>query len=938
MISNSTVNRALDLIQSPASAAYFFEQIKSPDWIAPLASRKLFAVPYPAQRSGDGISFPIWTPGEYLGRMAEFPDVQKLIVDILKDLPASDNPRVYEAIAETANVLPPQLARHLVPQLTKGLQLPFQLLLPNKVADTILNLASKDYDKSALVLAKELFTIVSIEREAKEKDGTQLLTRDARSRFDSWEYAELLERTLRPLVLSSGTDTLDLMSTLLEDAIEAARLHEIEDGKDYSTIWRPRVDQSGGQHGDIRDNLVSAVRDASLFLVEQAPEDLHTVVSQLRTRQFAIFNRVALFVAAKYRQATTDIDEVWSGPLPDWKDYSLQPELDEFMRVFFGRYPEEVQEDYFAWVDNGPNLDDYTDFCRQYGHDPQEAEMTQHVEVWIRDRLTPVAPYLSGARAVRLDTLITLHGAPLEKVPNRSTASPIVYQSPLTDQEIQELSWTTLIAYAQSWTPGKGFDEPSAEGLANSFQQRASKNPHEVIRHLPDIVGLLPVYLSAILDALKDTIDRKEALDWASILIFSQRILMEGQAHIELEDWRWVRRATASLVRNGFDVGEASIPPSLRQESWRLLKLLAEDPHPSPEEEAALLRSGWDTATLSLNVVKGVAFHGVIRYALWWHRHLEIASEAREKIESGLDSMPEVRALIESHLRIDPSLAVRAALGQWFAWLVLIDSEWASDKMREIFPNPNENRSFFEAAWYPYIVHTAAYTNVLPILRPAYRDAIGLLLDGKEKIGRSDRRSECLGDHLMVYYWRGEIALSDDLLRDFFDKAPDSIRSHALGWIGRNLHRLESGDLAPEIASRLQDLWNWRSDNPNVSTDELRQFGLWFGSGRMDYEWSMEVLDGIFEKGILPEFDQKVLELLTSKVEEHTKAAVKSLDHMVQLAPEVWYLHTWRTDAETILKAGIESTDPEVQGTSERIINIFVESRIPNFRELLKRT
>ena len=937
MISDSTINRALELIQSPASAAYFFEQLKSPDWVAPLKEKKLFAGAYPAQRSGDAFSFPAWTPGEYLARMAVFPGVQGLIVDILKDLPSSDNPRVYEAIADAVNVLPPELGRHLVHQLAKGMQLPFQLLLPNKVASIILTLAAADCKTSALLLAKELFTIVSTERETKEENDVGRLAREARGRFDSWEYAELLERTLRPLVLACGLDMVGLMSELLEDTIEEARLHEIQNGKDYSTIWRPRVDQDDGVHGDVRDNLVSAVRDASNLLVEQAPTDLQAVILRLRDRRLKIFHRLALFVAAKHGHEATDIAEVWSESLPEWTDSSLQPELDDFMQVFFGHYPQRVQEDYFVWVENGPNLDNYAAFCQHFGHDPREDEKKQHVEVWTRDRLAPVTEYLSKSRADRLETLVALHGEPLEKVSSESTVSSVGYQSPLTDQAIQELPWPVLIEHARSWTSGKRLDEPSVEGLAGSLQQRVSKNPQEVVPHLRSIVGVLPAYVSAILDAFGDAINRKESLDWAAIIAFAQRALEEGQVQMELEDWRWVRRSVASLVRAGFDAGEASIPPTLREEAWGLLRLLAEDPHPSPEEEADWLGSSWDTATLSLNVVRGIAFHGVIRYALWWHRHLTTLSDSSERIASGFDEMPEVRSLIDSHLERDPSLAVRGALGQWFAWLVLLDSRWASEKMRGVFPRPSENRSFFEAAWYPYVAFTSAYTNVLPILRSAYRDAIGLLTESKVKGGLSERRAEHLSDHLMMYYWRSEIDLSDDLLRDFVAKAPDSMRGHALGWIGRTLHQREGESLAPEIALRLQDLWGWRFRDPNISKDELRQFGLWFGSGRLEREWSMQVLEDILDNGVLPEFDHMVLKRLASFVEDYTAPVVRCLDHMVQLAPEGWSLHAWRTEAEIILKAGMESTDHNVRNTSERIINFLVESGIPNFRYLLKR-
>src|ERR1041385_3302113 len=131
MIDDEKVARALALIKKgPANADYFFEQLKSPEWIEPLAKERLFSHPYPAVRQADTISFPIWMPGEYLARMASIRDAQALVVEILKNLPESDNPRVYEVVADAAAALPPIMAKELISQLLRGIQLPYQLVLP----------------------------------------------------------------------------------------------------------------------------------------------------------------------------------------------------------------------------------------------------------------------------------------------------------------------------------------------------------------------------------------------------------------------------------------------------------------------------------------------------------------------------------------------------------------------------------------------------------------------------------------------------------------------------------------------------------------------------------------------------------------------------------------------------------------------------------------
>ena len=77
---------------------YFFEQLKSPVWIEPLAKEKLFSKPYNAIRRGETLSFPVWVPGTYLARMAAIPDAQAEALELFKNLPESDNPAFMKSL------------------------------------------------------------------------------------------------------------------------------------------------------------------------------------------------------------------------------------------------------------------------------------------------------------------------------------------------------------------------------------------------------------------------------------------------------------------------------------------------------------------------------------------------------------------------------------------------------------------------------------------------------------------------------------------------------------------------------------------------------------------------------------------------------------------------------------------------------------------------
>jgi len=93
---------------------------------------------------------------------------------------------------------------------------------------------------------------------------------------------------------------------------------------------------------------------------------------------------------------------------------------------------------------------------------------------------------------------------------------------------------------------------------------------------------------------------------------------------------------------------------------WHILKLLTEDPDPTPEHEARYGGSNMDPATLSINTTRGEAMHAVVSYALWVRRHIDSQADAEDQPRRGFDEMPEVREVLDAHLNVaqEPSPAI----------------------------------------------------------------------------------------------------------------------------------------------------------------------------------------------------------------------------------------------------------------------------------------
>ena len=946
-IDREKIDRAIALMKKgPVNADYFFEQLKSPAWIEPLARKKLFSTPYPAVRSRDTIAFPVWTPGHYLARMAVLPEAQGRVLEILKGLPESDNPRVYEVVADAATVLTPELSRQLTPQLLRGVNLPFQLNLPEKVAGIVVALATAGHGAEALTLAEALFAIKPSPRPQGESEDEALsrwIRREARGRFDDWEYGKLLGQCLGVLVRSSGVNALRLLCDLLERAVAEGRIEHEEGPQDHSYIWRPSVKQPESPRENVRDDLVSAVRDAGNQIIESSPELLAEVVEHLRARPTRIFQRIALYLLDVHGARSVPLVQEFLNNPDDWGDVGLHPEYAQLLAHFFNRLSADCQQRFLDWVDKGPDVDSYVAFRRQMdGHDPQDDDVNRHRDLWTRDHLGVIGPHLPPAHEKVLGALVASLGEPRELGPLvRVSAGWRGERSPLTDEEAASLDWPTLTAKLRDWSPpSSDIDGPSEEGLAGSVRLRVSSSPRDAIDHLHDVVDVDPLYLSAILEALRGALKREEALDWRSLVQFLDQVVAQADAAADkLDRWRWVSKCVASLVDDCFEAGAASIPEGLRAEVWHVLERLAENPDPTPEHEARFGGDNMDPATLGLNTVRGETLHGVMRYALWRRRHLESLPDSTDRLRWGLGELPEVRVLLEKHLdrKHDASVAVRSVYGRWFPWIVLLDPDWAATHVRDIFSAEAEDSSLFWAAWGAYVAFCPPYTSVLPILRPVYAQAIGAAQEGMvRKGGMGERPSERLAEHVMAYYWRGELTLAgDDLVAAFFESADPKLRGHALESLGRTLAQQEE-PLPLDAQDRLRALWEWRATQESVAREELQAFGWWFGSGQLDRQWSLEVLRTLLAGSVLPEPDHMVAERLAVVAEAYPAAAVQCLDRMVDLASAGWSIHGWLDSARTILEAGLKSTDAEAKERAERVIHRLGALRFRDFRALLK--
>ena len=388
------------------------------------------------------------------------------------------------------------------------------------------------------------------------------------------------------------------------------------------------------------------------------------------------------------------------------------------------------------------------------------------------------------------------------------------------------------------------------------------------------------------------------------------------------------RRAIADLLVATLFVEESSeIPYALHESTWSVLKVLSEDPEPDQDYEATYGGSNMDPATLSLNTIRGVAFHGLIRYALWMRKH---NPEGSEKFV--LDALPELKSVLELHLQVahDPSLAVRSVYGRWFPAIVQLDGDWASMNVDAVFPEDEDSRPYRDAAWNAYVLLNRPYVDVLRILEREYRWA---MVNTVARGGSGGLRNpeEHLADHVVAMLLQD---LPDDagglLSKEFFSVASPKLRSHALSTIGRWFS--QDPGLPEEMVPRTVELWESRF--PEKDTDELQAFGWTFASGAFDADWSIAKLVEILREQIMPEPNHRVAQRLASMAEEYPESCLMALDLMFEYAPDPWSPTLWEPSARYVLEVALSRT--RIRTAAENLVHKLGAAGYASYDELLQ--
>ena len=771
MVRPEFVKKALDEIRKrTANYEYFFNHLKSPDWIEPLFNEGLFQHPPEPHREGDYISFPLWPESRYLVRMASISP--KLVLAIVLKIPTTANIRVHEDLADATSeacMKEPHLAAHWTDKEADWVasQQYLYLLLPEKLANLACNLAKVGGPSQALKLIKTLLAILPgtpIEDRDLKEESTQIPP-EPRVRFDLHIYEQIIRKYIPQLIETIGKDVLLMLYDLLEAAASLSmHFPNKRFPEDYSYIWRPAVEDDKRNLGhNLKDILVSGARDGAEYLSMKSPEIIPELVQNLEGRRWKIFHRITLHLLRRFPEHTNDLlaNRLTQKILFDDAEVSIRHEYSLLMGKCFASLTKDQQEIILKWIESGPDIAKFKASREEFwGRPVTDSDAIRYKKHWQLERLAWIKEDLPETWRQQYQLLIAELGEPEHpEFAIRTGATWVGPTSPKTADALRLLTTDQLVSFLETWHPSGEPENPSPEGLGRELTALVVSEPERFATEANRFKGLDPTYICALVYGFRDAVRQKLVLAWRPILelclwvVNQPREIPERKGeYADLDPgWVWTRKAIANLLSSGFETNATEIPFDLRALVWQVLYPITTDPDPTPEHEAEYGGSNMDPATLSINTTRGEAMHAVIHYALWINRHVIANATGTKQSTGGFDDIPEVREVLEYHLNPnqDASLAIRSVYGRWFPSLVFLDETWAVKNKPVIFPSDERLRDMRNAAWESYIVFCPAYDNVFDILLEQYRHSV-------EKLGTSpkDKRypadpEERLAEHLI---------------------------------------------------------------------------------------------------------------------------------------------------------------------------------------------
>jgi hypothetical protein len=940
------IEKVLASVKKETDRQYFFSRLKNPLWIQPLRERGYFGTPPGAKHLPDGyVQFPHWQELSYLVTVAsEAPDA---IIDILLALPKTDNPRVYDDILSIALQLEGGKSAKLLPKLVEYAELDIQLL-SHRYPDLLQHWAKQGRCEEALEIFKRLVPFREDPR-AQEKSAlhkknptTYGSSLEPVPQFNLWEYQEILQRGITPLVdiephrvaliLIEAVDSMIRLGIHLDD------LQKMRD-EDYSEIWCRRLDARESDYQDARAILVQALTHACTNVYVKVPGSIFELDQALRRPQWKVFKRLRQLIYASHPSEQT---LPWIRELiishDDYSRWEYHYEFQLMLRKACEHFGSTLLTDaeqfaIFDAIRSGPSIDDFRDWM---GDKFTEAAFQQRQHHFHRLQLRPFAALLSGDIKRYYKQLV---GEAQEEGVTDDSYSPygettsgmVVYRSPKSAEELERFSDSELLNYLNVWNEGQRdkdnwLVEINSSALALVFQsffkdriasdgERLSfwmANRNEIAR---------PIYVASMVKAMLDLVKEKNSSgleQWIEFCMWvlshpgSQRV--EGQPvprddSPDYPDWDGARRSVVDFIDICVGDKEAGAPINARDGLGKLLQLVCSQKDRRLDQGLQILLNRDDPISEAINNTRSRALVSLVNFGFWIRRHLPS------------DPLLDVTGILQRRTAMDakPPLTrpERALLGMHFGNLSGLNRAWAVEHLEILFPQGDAPA--WRDSFGSYLRFNRPDKATFEALRGEFEYAlehIDLFGDGQDDSKEIVNR---LGQHLFSnYLWQAFPLIGEGaLLARFYEKTgyDHKIWGRLFEHVGR-IFSNSGAHLDKSLTDRAVAYFDWRLAAKERL--ELQHFTFWLQAECLDSEWRLSSYSKVLDLGCEQDVNRySEVRSLNKLLPAHLPLVVECFRKITETFKGSPSFYIPVDDAKPILAAGLIADDAQVRRNAE---------------------
>ena len=956
---SETIERTLALIEKETVRQRFFSQLKNPLWIQPLFDRGYFKCPPGIKYLPDDlVQYPPWSEMQYLKNVTE--EVPDEVVDIVSELPQTDNPRVYDDILDIILMLKGERSVRIKTKMIQYADLRYHLL-PYKFAEILTHWTAENETQAALDLAKIL---VQFHPDPRAEEKRRRQTENSQSdvitsidsllepapRFDDWNYREIMDKGVRQLAAKEPYDVAFMLIEATANMIFlSTSQNQLDSGttSDASVLWSSKLDEQISDDMDSEQVLILTMTYACEKVFENGScEEIEVLNCTLTDQRWDIFERLRqhLYALHPCEQTKPWIRDLIVDNDNYAKDWIYPYEFQRMIRkscedLGTTLLTESERATIFDLI-----LSDSVLKARRkrMGDQYTEAVFEQWKREFYRLQFRPFASVLFGKYTTYLKTFdsnetkdsITDETYFIDTKP--TVRWGVETRSPKTSDELSKFTDEELLCYINEWQDEHSDKDDwsiqiNIPGLASAFQNVFTKSI------VPDNSRLKfwlqekrdrikrPIYVRYMIKAIHAQVEAGvfEPLDgWFDFCIWAVSRYKENDTHYVQGDtspdnpnWQPTKQAVGEFVEDCL-TKDANIQISNRKLLAELLKVLCTQSDNELDQGIRTLLDRNAPLTEAINHTRSRALETLIKFGYWVRKHDQ---------ESELN---EVKCILAQRFKTGAEFPLTvpeyAILGRNFTHIFNFDKTWTIAHKSCFFPQ--HYIPAWRAAFSSFLIFTKPYKAVFESVRGDFIVALKKLdcMDQKELLVGNVITS--LGEHLFKYYILDMYSLAgtDSMLDHFYQKTNEKrwYWGNLFDHVGRLL-RNTGKQLEESLKSKATSFFEWRLKAGEPL--ELREFTCWLDAECLEADWRLDAYSRILD---VPEVlhvgsgerQEAYLHTksLRSMLPEYLEHVLSCFEKLIHAMPEDGLVYVPSDDAKAILNAGRNHEDEITRQTAER--------------------